>query len=120
MGKIKVYVYMAFVLATLVGSMVCLGIQGVWQFMAADALLLAFVALDFFKVLRLPIVTEMHDRLFVFGTYIMVVLFATIGSIGYLFYYSYTVWGILMAGLMIILLLAFVRSINLPTIDSLK
>lgn len=120
MGKIKVYVYMAFVLATLIGSMVCLGIQGVWQFMAADVLLLAFIALDFFKVLRLPVTTEMHDRLFVFGTYTLVALFAVIGSIGYLFYYDYAAWGALIIVLAVILFLAFIKAITLPTKDCLK
>lgn len=120
MKKIKVYVYMAFVLATLVGSMVCLGVQGVWQFMAADALLVAFISLDYFKVMPLPVTTEIHDRLFVFGTYTLVVLFAMIGSIGYLFYFNYAVWGTLMIVLAAILLLAFVKAITLPTKNSLK
>ena len=118
--KIKVYVYSCFVLAAMVSSMICLCIKGDYLFAVADLLLLALLTLDFAKVAHLPVITDVHDRLFAFGSYTMIGLFSLVGSIGYLFYYSYTVFAILMLALSAILLLAYFKVIMLPTKADLK
>lgn len=120
MKKIKAYAYCCFCAATLLGSIICLCIKGDYLFAVADLLLLAFLALDFTKIMHLPVITDMHDRLFVFGSYTMVALFSLLGSIGYLFYYSYTVFAILMIALTAILLPAYFKIVTLPTKADLK
>ncbi|MDO4367708.1 MAG: hypothetical protein Q4C26_03230 [Bacteroidales bacterium] len=120
MKRIKTYAYCVFCAAALLCSIVCLCIKGDYLFAVADLLLLAFLALDFTKVMHLPVITDMHDRLFVFGSYTMVALFSLLGSIGYLSYYSYTVFAILMLVLTTILLLAYFKIITLPTKADLK
>ena len=118
--KIKTYAYCGFLLATLLSSIICLCINGDYLFAVADALLLAFLALDFTNIMHLPVMTDMHDRLFMFGSYTIVALFSLIGSIGYLFYYSYTVFAIPMLVLAALLLLAFFERVKLPNKSSLK
>lgn len=120
MKRIKTYAYCVFCAAALLCSIVCLCIKGDYLFAVADLLLLAFLALDFTKVMHLPVITDMHDRLFAFGTYTMIALFSLIGSIGYLFYYSYTVFAILMLVLAAMLLLTFFERVKLPNKSSLK
>lgn len=118
--KIKTYVYCGFVLATFLSSIVCLCIKGDYLFAVADLLLLAFLALDFTKIMYLPVITDIHDRLFAFGSYTMIALFSLIGSVGYLFYYNYTVFALLMLALSAMLLLALFERVKLPNKSSLK
>lgn len=120
MKRIKAYAYCCFCAATLLGSIICLCIKGDYLFVVADLLLLAFLALDFMKIMHLPVMADVHDRLFVFGTYTMVATFSLIGSIGYLFYYSYSVLAVLMLVLAAILLLTFFEKVKLPNKSSLK
>lgn len=120
MKRFKAYAYCCFCAAALLGSIVCLCIKGDYLFAVADLLLLAFLALDFTKVMHLPVITDMHDRLFMCGSYTMIALFSLIGSIGYMFYYSYTVFAIPMLALAAILLLAFFERVKLPNKSSLK
>lgn len=121
MKKIKVYVYCCFVLVTLLSSAICLYVESVYNFAAADLLLLAFLALDFTEVMQcVPVKSDIHDRLFLSGTYITVLLFSLIGNIGYLFYYDYVACGVLMIELAVLLLFAFFELIKIPTKRSLK
>lgn len=120
MKRIKAYAYCCFCAATLLGGIICLCIKGDYLFAVADLLLLTLLTLDFTKVMHLPVMTDIHDRLFMVGSYTMVALFSLIGSIGYMFYYSYSVLAVLMLVLAAILLLTFFEKVKLPNKSSLK
>lgn len=119
MKKIKVYIYCCFVAITLLTSSICLCVKGVYQFAAADLLLLAFLALNFVKLKTAITKKSIHDAFFLHGAYIALTIFSMLGSIGYLFYYNYTACGVMVIELAVLLLLAYYEQINLHSKNNL-
>lgn len=120
MRKFITYFYVIATLAIMFGVIINLFTKDVPQFAGANIFLLIWIIMDFINVCKMPYYYEVHSSLFKFGTYSALMMFAGVGSMGYLIYYNMDWWAIAYILYYITLVLNFATFIKLPNINNLQ